>query len=288
MLKKSGLLTLHRGGETFADLGGLAALKSFCSRALRPGRPAGVRARGVLLLGPPGSGKSAFCKALGDETGPADPDPRRRRPARLARRASRRPTSARRCKLVDAMAPCVVMIDEVEKALAGASGPAGDSGVSARMFGAFLTWLNDHESDAFVVCTANDVSQLPPEFCAFRAVRRHVLPRPARAGRAAGDLADVPGAVSASTPTSRVPTTATGPGPRSSRAAAWRRCWTCPWSRPRSNIVPVAVTAGESVERLRPWAAGRCLAADRAGLYTRATEPAGKPGRAVRRDPSAN
>ena len=62
MLKKSGLLTLHRGGETFADLGGLEALKSFCSRALRPGRPEGVRARGVLLLGPPGSGKSAFCK----------------------------------------------------------------------------------------------------------------------------------------------------------------------------------------------------------------------------------
>src|SRR5687767_7050979 len=69
MLKKSGLLALHRGGETFADLGGLEALKSFCSRALRPGRPAGARARGVLLLGPPGSGKSAFCKALGAETG---------------------------------------------------------------------------------------------------------------------------------------------------------------------------------------------------------------------------
>jgi hypothetical protein len=62
MLKKSGLLTLHRGGETFADLGGLEALKAFCSRALRPGRPEGVRAKGVLLLGPPGSGKSAFAK----------------------------------------------------------------------------------------------------------------------------------------------------------------------------------------------------------------------------------
>src|SRR5437870_1293953 len=68
-LKKSGLLTLHKGGETFADLGGLEALKTFCARALRPGRPPGVRARGVLLLGPPGSGKSALCKAIGNETG---------------------------------------------------------------------------------------------------------------------------------------------------------------------------------------------------------------------------
>jgi hypothetical protein len=68
-LKKSGLLTLHRGGERFADLGGLDSLKTFCTRALRPDRRSDVRARGVLLLGPPGSGKSALCKALGNETG---------------------------------------------------------------------------------------------------------------------------------------------------------------------------------------------------------------------------
>ena len=63
-LKKSGLMTLHRGGETFSDLGGLEALKGFCTRALRPGRRSDVRARGVLLLGPQGSGKSACAKAL--------------------------------------------------------------------------------------------------------------------------------------------------------------------------------------------------------------------------------
>ena len=127
MLKKSGLLTLHRGGETFADLGGLEALKSFCSRALRPGRPSGVRARGVLLLGPPGSGKSAFCKALGCETG---------RPtlildvgALLGSLVGQSEANIRQAlRLVDAMSPCVVMIDEVEKALAGSSGSAGDSG----------------------------------------------------------------------------------------------------------------------------------------------------------------
>jgi hypothetical protein len=68
-LKKSGLLTLHRGGETFADLGGLEAVKSFCTRAQRPGRRSDVRARGALLPGTPGTGKSACAKALGHETG---------------------------------------------------------------------------------------------------------------------------------------------------------------------------------------------------------------------------
>ena len=56
MLKKSGLLTLHRGGETFGDLGGLDALKGFTRRALG-NRKGSVRARGVLLLGVPGTGK---------------------------------------------------------------------------------------------------------------------------------------------------------------------------------------------------------------------------------------
>src|SRR5260370_33424671 len=55
------------------------------------------------------------------------------------------------------------MVDELEKALSGVGGQ-GDSGVSARLFGYFLTWLSDHESDVFVVATSNDVSKLPPEF----------------------------------------------------------------------------------------------------------------------------
>jgi hypothetical protein len=286
MLKKSGLLTLHRGDETFADLGGLESLKSFCTRALRPGRPSGVRARGVLLLGPPGSGKSAFCKALGSETG---------RPtlildvgALIGSLVGQSEANIRQAlRLVDAMSPCVAMLDEVEKALAGvASSGQTDSGVSARMFGAFLGWLNDHESDAFVVCTANDVSKLPPEF--------------ARAERFDGTFfLDLPGAREKEVIWSMYARKfGLDPAQRRPRdvdftPAEIRAC--CRLAalldvslvEAAQNIVPVAVTAGESIERLRTWASGRCLSADRPGLFTRGGGASPR-GRNVSRDPSTN
>ena len=286
MLKKSGLLSLHRGGETFADLGGLGALKSFCSRALRPGRPEGARARGVLLLGPPGSGKSAFSKALGCETG---------RPTLildvgtlLGSLVGQSEANIRQAlRLVDAMSPCVVMVDEVEKALAGSSGPSGDSGVSARLFGTLLSWLNDRTSDSFVVCTANDVSRLPPEF--------------ARSERFdATFFLDLPGAAEKQAiwhmyiEAFGLDPTQPRPQDRDWTPAEVKACCrlaallAVPLVEASQNIVPVAVTAGESVERLRQWAAGRCLAADRPGLYTRASDVAARPGRQVRRDPSSN
>jgi hypothetical protein len=70
-LKKSGLVSIHRGSESFDQLGGLDNLKAFCLRAMRRQSEGTVsnRPRGVLLLSPPGCGKSQFAKALGNETG---------------------------------------------------------------------------------------------------------------------------------------------------------------------------------------------------------------------------
>ena len=68
-------------------------------------------------------------------------------------------------RIADAMSPCILFCDEVEKALSGvANSGQTDSGVSARLFGSLLTWMNDHTTDVFLVATCNDISKLPPEF----------------------------------------------------------------------------------------------------------------------------
>src|SRR5262249_34418535 len=151
---------LHRGVDRFDSLGGLNNLKDFCRRALRPGQS--VKPRGVLLLGVPGSGKSCFAKALGNETG---------RPtltldigALYGSLVGATEANVRQAlRIADAMAPCILYTDEIEKGLSGVGGQ-GDSGVSTHLFGTILTWLAEHESDVFFIGTANDISKLPPEF----------------------------------------------------------------------------------------------------------------------------
>jgi hypothetical protein len=262
-LLKSGLLTLHRGGESFASLGGLDSLKSFCLRALRPGNR--ERARGVMLLSPPGCGKSAFCKSLGSEVG---------RPtltldvgALMGSLVGQSEGNMRRAlAIVDAMSPAILMIDEVEKALSGL-GSSGDSGVSSRLFGTFLSWLNDHNSDVFVVCTSNDISRLPPEFTRaerFDGVFFVDLPSPEqRAGiwgiyRAMYDI-------SANQPTPRQDEGWTGAEIKSCcRVSALLGVSLV---EAASYIVPVSVSSSQAVQGLREWSSGRCLSADNPGVY---------------------
>ena len=268
LLKKSGLLNLHRGRETFADLGGLHSLKAFCLQALRRREDRTVRSRGVLLLGIPGTGKSAFAKALGNETG---------RPTlcldlgtlmgSLVGQTEERTRQALR--IADAMSPCVLFIDELEKGLSGATGgSAGDSGVSTRMFGTLLTWLSDHESDVFVVCTANDVSRLPPEFSrAERFDGCFFLDLPAAAERQAIWRQYI--ALFHLDSKQQLPVDSDWTGAEIRACCRLAALLDLPLLESAKQVVPVAVTAAESVERLRTWASGRCLQAHGDGLYRR-------------------
>jgi SpoVK/Ycf46/Vps4 family AAA+-type ATPase len=226
------------------------------------------RPRGVLLLSPPGCGKSQFAKALGNETG---------RPtvvldvgALLGSLVGQSESNVRAAlKLADAMAPCVLFADEVEKALAGAtSSGQTDSGVTARVFGSLLTWLNDHESDVFFVGTCNDASKLPPEF--------------ARAERFDGVFfVDLPGRDQKDQiwgiytghygldARQARPDDANWTGAEIKSCCRLASLLDVPLIQAAQNVVPVAVTAGDKIEGLRQWASGRCLSADRAGVYAR-------------------
>jgi hypothetical protein len=287
LLKKSGLLSLHRGGETFRDLGGLDPLKAFCRRSLlrtsRPDRQR-PRPRGILLLSPPGCGKSQFAKALGQETG---------RPTLildigglLGSLVGQSEQNIRRAlKIADAMAPCILFVDEIEKALSGASGSQGDSGVSARLFGSLLTWLNDHTSDVYFVGTCNDISRLPPEFSrAERFDGIFFLDLPDQETRATiWNLYLTQYGLDLSQPR---PADQQWTGAEIKACCRLSALLDLPLQDAARHIVPVAVTAAESVGRLREWASGRCLSADQGGIYQAA--PGKRKRRAIAADPSNN
>jgi hypothetical protein len=282
-LRKNNLLTLHRGQENFAGLGGLQILKDFCRRALVSGRR--VKARGVLLLSPPGCGKSVFSKALGNETG---------RPTLLldpgglygslvgATEANIRQA----LRIADAMSPCILFVDELEKALSGV-GSQGDSGVATRLFGTLLTYLSDHESDVFFIGTCNDISKLPPEFSrAERFDAVYFIDLPSSAEK---DLIWQQYRQQFSIPAEQIrPDDTDWTGAEIKSCCRLAALLDVPLTQASYHVVPVARTAAESVDKLRNWASGRCLSASCPGIYSRNETTSAKPGRRVHRGPSNN
>jgi SpoVK/Ycf46/Vps4 family AAA+-type ATPase len=189
-------------------------------------------------------------------------------------------------RVADAMSPCVLFVDELEKALAGV-GSSGDSGVSTRMFGTVLTWLSDHTSDVFFVGTSNDISKLPPEFArAERFDACYFLDLPTAAEK---DLI-----WSMYRRQYEVPEGQARPDDTDWTGAEIRSCCRLAallditLTQAAHHVVPVAVTADEQVERLRSWASGRCLSASTPGVYQRDGEELVRPGRRVKRGPSNN
>ena len=168
VIRKSGLLEYFPTEERLTNVGGLDLLKTWLGRrgatfseaARRFGLP---EPKGLLLLGVQGCGKSLTAKAIAAQW---------RLP--LLRLDMGRIFSGlvgsseenlrRAIQVAESVAPVVLWIDEIEKGLSGIQGSAfGDGGVTARVAGALLTWLQEKTAPVFVVATANRIEQLPPE-----------------------------------------------------------------------------------------------------------------------------
>jgi len=155
-------------GGSLDDVGGLETLKgwllkrrdAFGQRAREYGLPS---PKGLLIAGIPGTGKSLTAKATASVFG---------RPllkldaGRLYGGLVGQSEGNLRAVIqtAEAVAPCVLWIDEIEKGFAGSqSSGQTDGGTSARVFGSFVSWMQEKTAPVFVVATANDVARLPPE-----------------------------------------------------------------------------------------------------------------------------
>lgn len=166
-LKKNGLLEYVPVSPTgLKDVGGLQELKSWMSKRknafTQKAKDFGLPApKGIILVGPPGCGKSLTAKAASSELGmPLLRLDMGKMFGSLVGQSEQNMRTA--LQVAEAISPCILWVDEIEKGTAG-SGGSNDSGVGARVLGTILTWMQEKKSPVFVFATANDVTGIPPE-----------------------------------------------------------------------------------------------------------------------------
>ena len=168
IIRKSGLLEYCATSENFANVGGLTILKDWLNKRAaaftHEARAFGLPApKGILMLGVQGCGKSLCAKAVSNQWQlPLLRFDMGRMFGSLV--GSSEENVRRAIAVAESVAPAILWVDEIDKAFAGSQGSgATDGGTTARVFGTFLTWLSEKTAPVFVVATANDISQLPPE-----------------------------------------------------------------------------------------------------------------------------
>ncbi len=165
IIKKSGVLEYFDTEVTMKQVGGLPHLKRYAEIKRRAfssdAAAAGVDApKGVLLVGIPGTGKSLAAKAI---AGGQMPLLRMDIGALMGGLVGQSESNMRAAlKVAEAVAPAVLWVDEIEKALGSGSGEL-DGGTSARVFGTLLTWMQETKAPVYVVATANNIRSLRPE-----------------------------------------------------------------------------------------------------------------------------
>lgn len=169
MIRKTNVLEMIEVKEELEDIGGLEILKQWLRNKekifdnISAAKSFGVKIpKGILIAGMPGCGKSLSAKATAKTFGL--PLLRMDMGRIMGKYVGESEANMRRAmQLAEAISPCVLWIDEIEKAFAGIRGDGGGAEVTTRLFGTFLTWMQEKESEVFVVATANNAIQLPPE-----------------------------------------------------------------------------------------------------------------------------
>jgi hypothetical protein len=167
MIREGGLLEYYPEEDNRYELGGFANLKSWMQTAAvgfsKEARTLNLTPpRGILIVGVPGCGKSLAAKVIAREW----KDPLLKLDAgRLFDKFIGESEKNFRAaiELGESMAPVVLWIDEIDKGMVASGAAEADGGLSRRLFGAFLTWLQEKREEVFVVATANDLTTLPPE-----------------------------------------------------------------------------------------------------------------------------
>jgi len=171
LLKKESLLEFLQPKEDINDIGGLKNLKEWLTTKTKVIENLGEAIefgvdvpKGILLFGMPGCGKSLLAKVIAKRWN--YPLLRLDMGMVLGPYVGQSEENIRKAiKIAEAVAPCVLWIDEIEKGFSGVSSDGGGSSdVIKRIFGTFLTWMQEKKAPVFVVATANDISQMPPEF----------------------------------------------------------------------------------------------------------------------------
>jgi SpoVK/Ycf46/Vps4 family AAA+-type ATPase len=170
LIRRNGILEFIEEDETIDSVGGLDELKgwlvqrsgAFTERARAYGLP---QPKGMLILGVPGCGKSLIAKTTSRLWGLPllRLDMGRVYDGSMVGRSEANLRGA--LKTAESISPAILFIDELDKAFAGTTGSAdSDGGTSSRIFGSFLTWMQEKTSPIFVMATANRVEKLPGEF----------------------------------------------------------------------------------------------------------------------------
>lgn len=261
------------------DIGGLERLKGWlrdrASSFSDDARSFGLAPpRGVLLLGIQGAGKSLCAKAIASAWGRTllrlDPSTLY---DRFVGSSEQRLRDALR--QAEAMSPVVLWIDEIEKGFASAAAHSTDGGLSQRMFGTLLTWMNDHTSAVFLVATANNIDALPPELLRKgrfdeiffvdlpgAAARRKIIEVHLSRRNRRPDAFDISNLVQASEGFSGAEIEQAVVAAMHTAFAAKREMSTQDVREAMEGSPPLSVTRREQIAALRAWAKGRCVPAD--------------------------